>query len=159
MFVAQSSRTMANAKPKFRLPDSDVRVVNMDELRNRRRAEREAEAVQQREAAIAIQKEAVKAYRRRMGEGGHYRINYREIERRICKALKVTPSEIASERRHRHIVLARQAIAYWAARLTVRSLPEIGRLMGGFDHTTILHGKRAYPAKRAAMGRTLRPVQ
>ena len=35
---------------------------------------------------------------------------------------------------------------------------QIGRWLGGRDHTTILHGKRAYVAKRAAQGRTLRGV-
>lgn len=157
MFAAYGGRTMANAKPKFRQIEQEVRVVTVEELKEKRRLLAEAEARRQREAAIAEAAARASIYRR--DTGGHYRISYKEIERRICRALRVTPKEIASDRRHKQLVFARQAIAYWATRLTVRSLPEIGRLMGGFDHTTILHGKRAYPVKRAKMGRILRPVR
>jgi chromosomal replication initiation ATPase DnaA len=94
-----------------------------------------------------------------LGERRFTPITLSRIERRISKALKVPVHEIHSNRRTRHVVLARQAVTYWAYRLTSLSLPEIGRRLGGKDHTSILHGKTVYPKKRAAMGRYLREAR
>lgn len=87
------------------------------------------------------------------------RFTYREIERKACIVFGVRPSQLHGAQRSREIVFARQFVMYWAARLTKLSLPQIGRLMGGRDHTTILHGKSAYVDKRKAMGRTLRAAR
>lgn len=89
---------------------------------------------------------------------GPYRIQYATIARRICRVFKVKKAHLLSDRRDRRLILCRHAVMYWACRLTDRSLPEIGRLMGGKDHTTILHAYRSYPDKRAAMGRNLRAL-
>lgn len=91
--------------------------------------------------------------------GFRYRPTIAEIERRACRVFGVTKMELHSNRRFRSIVLAKQFVMYWAVRLTPLSLPQIGRCMGGFDHTTVLSGKRAYPEKRAKMGRYLRPTR
>lgn len=90
-----------------------------------------------------------------------YRPTYKELERRTCKLFKVTPSELKSQRRHKDISFARHFLMYWTARLTSLSLPQIGRMLGNRDHTTILHGKNVYPIKRAKMkkGRHLRVVR
>ena len=48
--------------------------------------------------------------------------------------------DIRSGRRAQHIVHARQVVFYVAREATNLSLPEIGRRMGGRDHTTVLHG-------------------
>jgi len=79
------------------------------------------------------------------------------IARRICTALRITKHDLMSMRRSRELVFARQAIVYWACRRTTLSLPQIGKRLDR-DHTTILHGKRAYPVKRQKMGRYLRPI-
>jgi 7,8-dihydro-6-hydroxymethylpterin-pyrophosphokinase len=47
--------------------------------------------------------------------------------------------DILSSRRTARVVLPRQIAAHLARKHTARSLTEIGRLMGGRDHTTILH--------------------
>jgi len=85
--------------------------------------------------------------------------SFDQIIRRICRAMRISTLELLSDRRNSEIVLARQAIFYWACRRTRLSLPEIGRKMGGRDHTTVLHGKRVYPKKRAAMGRYLKETR
>ncbi|WP_159585942.1 helix-turn-helix domain-containing protein [Chelativorans xinjiangense] len=85
--------------------------------------------------------------------------SYQSIERRICRVFGMNRAELLANRRDKRTVLARQAVMYWTCRLTKRSLPEIGRLIGGRDHTTCLSGKNAYPKKRAAMGRFLRAVR
>ncbi|MBO6901388.1 MAG: hypothetical protein JJ864_08580 [Rhizobiaceae bacterium] len=111
-----------------------------------------AEAREMRRAASEEAAERAARYK----AGVPYRITLAEIERRICKATRVSRAEIHSSRRSMRVVLARQAFMYWARRLTSRSLPEIGRFVGGRDHTTVLHASRVYPDKRAERGRTLR---
>jgi chromosomal replication initiation ATPase DnaA len=92
-------------------------------------------------------------------QGIRFRPTYASLEARACRVFHVKPSQIRSNRRHREIVFARQFVMYWAVRLTKLSLPQIGRLMGGRDHTTVLHGKSIYPEKRAKMGRNLRSAR
>lgn len=54
----------------------------------------------------------------------------------------VTLSDIKSNGRKAKFVQARQLAMYLAKMLTNQSLPEIGRRMGGRDHTTVLHAYR-----------------
>jgi hypothetical protein len=54
----------------------------------------------------------------------------------------VPVDEILSKRRTAPVVLSRQKAAYLACKLTLRSLPEIGKAISGRDHTTILHARR-----------------
>jgi chromosomal replication initiation ATPase DnaA len=180
MFVASSTRTMASAK--FRAaPLSEP--INLLEMKRKRLAEQCADmeriVAEQRAIIEAQRKEADMSIRaanealrklhdewvveaRKLGQGYsrwvENAIPLKTIIRRFCKALKVTHLDLASSRRDARTALARQAVFYWAARRTCLSLPQIGRQMGR-DHTTILYGKRVYVEKRAAMGRTLRPVK
>lgn len=188
MFVASHKNTTANARFQEVEPDGSVRHVRID-VRARmaaQEARRKANAIAEQTKAEARQRlianEAIdKANRalrnlhakwaeedvaeiRRLESAfieqvRQYRPTYAQIERRACRLFKCTRDEIVSSRRHRDIVFVRQFIAYWASRRIGLSLPKIGKLMGGRDHTTILHHKRKYPEKRAAMGRTLRQVR
>lgn len=54
----------------------------------------------------------------------------------------VTVMDIVSQRRTKAVVQARQVVMYLAKTMTTRSLPEVGRRIGGRDHTTVLHGVR-----------------
>lgn len=182
MYAVSASRTMANAKPKH--VESDVVVRDILQVREERRREAERQAEEQRRAQLEEQLEtarrAVEAYRqeedRRRRElaaeaqrkraeyladvSGGSRVcvhTYREIERRALKLFRLRRTELHSNRRNRDIVFARQFVMYWTCRLTDRSLPQIGRLMGGLDHTTVHHGRKAYREKRWKMGRILRP--
>lgn len=58
--------------------------------------------------------------------------------------------DIRSPRRNAKMVLARQVAMYIAKMTTSRSLPELGRLFGGRDHTTVLHGVRRIELKMTA---------
>jgi hypothetical protein len=50
--------------------------------------------------------------------------------------------DLLSSRRTRDLIRPRQIAMYLAKQHTTRSLPEIGRRMGGRDHTTVIHGIR-----------------
>jgi hypothetical protein len=66
----------------------------------------------------------------------------RAIIRLVSSTYGVTATDIISERRSAKIVKPRQIAMYLAKRITLRSLPEIGRRFGGRDHTTVLHAVR-----------------
>lgn len=155
---------------------AELALQRAEELRKAKLVDLAEEAKRQRQADIAqkaafkagfnaaIRAEAAlaraKAQREEMEAKGYKRrVRVADIERRACRVFKVTSEALRGQRRSRHIVLARQFVMYWAARQTALSLPQIGRLMGGRDHTTILHGKNVYVEKRAFMGRILRPAR
>jgi chromosomal replication initiation ATPase DnaA len=51
----------------------------------------------------------------------------------------VTMRDIKSARRTKNVVLPRQLAMYMVRKLTLLSLPAIGRRFGGRDHTTAIH--------------------
>ena len=70
------------------------------------------------------------------------RIKIDDILKLVSKHYGVSRNDILSQRRHRSVVRPRQIAMYLAKQLTSRSLPEIGRRIGGRDHTTVLHAVR-----------------
>jgi hypothetical protein len=54
----------------------------------------------------------------------------------------VQQNDLLSARRNEIVSRARQVVFWLCGRFTNRSLPDIGRRVGGRDHTTVLHGKR-----------------
>lgn len=60
----------------------------------------------------------------------------------VCFAIGARPTELVSLRRSRHLAFGRFAIMWAATQLTNYSYPRIAEALGGFDHTTIIHGVR-----------------
>jgi hypothetical protein len=65
-----------------------------------------------------------------------------DVIRVCCKYFDMTRSELTSARRNARVVYARQIAMYLAKHHTTKSYPEIGRRLGGRDHTTVIHGQR-----------------
>lgn len=61
-----------------------------------------------------------------------------EIQTKVAEYFKVRVADLRSERRERSIARPRQIAMYLAKKLTVRSLPDIGRKFDR-DHTTVMH--------------------
>lgn len=61
------------------------------------------------------------------------------IQDRVCETYGIRKDEIISKRRSRVVVVPRQIAMYLCRELTEMSLPEIGSLFGGRDHTTVMH--------------------
>ena len=62
-----------------------------------------------------------------------------------CKELDVEHSDIVSHSRKRELSMTRQRLMVEThERFPELSLPQIGRMFGGRDHTTILHGIRVH---------------
>ena len=52
----------------------------------------------------------------------------------------ITPLDISSQKRTKEIVYPRQIVMYLCRNMTETPLQSIGRILGGRDHTTIIHG-------------------
>lgn len=76
----------------------------------------------------------------------------REIIKYVCALRGQTVELICGPQRLQALVVVRQEIFYLLRNVGRYSLPEIGRMIGGRDHTTALHGVRKH-ADRLAKGR------
>lgn len=74
----------------------------------------------------------------RAWRGIHERNSSLYVRNRAAE-LGFTFDKIRSQDRHRKVVAARQLLMYDVKTLFNRTYPEIGRLFGGRDHTTVLH--------------------
>lgn len=70
------------------------------------------------------------------------------IQRMVARHFDVTMAEMLSRRRYAHLVFVRHVAFYLARTHTKRSLPEIGRMFGGMDHTSVLNGVRKIERRR-----------
>jgi chromosomal replication initiator protein len=69
-------------------------------------------------------------------------LSVENIQKIVSDFYKIKVAEMYSKRRPASIALPRQIAMYLAKELTQKSLPEIGDLFGGRDHTTVLHAIR-----------------
>lgn len=76
------------------------------------------------------------------------RITVDDIQKACAAHYRIDPSEMRSKRRARAIARPRQVAMYLAKKMTPRSLPEIGRIFGGRDHSTVIHAVRTIEALR-----------
>lgn len=65
-----------------------------------------------------------------------------DIQLAVARHYRLSKAELLCRRRRHDLVRARQVAIYLARQMTMRSLPEIGKLFGGRDHTTVLHAAR-----------------
>lgn len=70
------------------------------------------------------------------------RITVDEIQKACAAHYHIDASEMRSKRRARAVARPRQVAMYLAKKMTPRSLPEIGRIFGGRDHSTVIHAVR-----------------
>lgn len=63
-----------------------------------------------------------------------------QVVETVAKYFNVSVSEIVSASRSKELVQPRQIAMYLVRQETDSSLPEIGALLGGRDHTTVIHG-------------------
>lgn len=69
-------------------------------------------------------------------------VTIENIQKIVAEYYKVNVSDLLSNRRTRSITRPRQMAMALSKQLTRHSLPEIGSLFGGRDHTTVLHACR-----------------
>lgn len=76
-------------------------------------------------------------------------ISVENIQKTVADFFNIKVADMYSKRRPANIARPRQIAMYLAKELTQKSLPEIGELFGGRDHTTVLHAVRKIAADRA----------
>lgn len=69
-------------------------------------------------------------------------INVEQIQDAVAAKYDLKTSELLSSSRAASVAKPRHIAMYMAKKLTTKSLPEIGKLFGGKDHTTVLHACR-----------------
>lgn len=69
-------------------------------------------------------------------------VTVENIQKTVAEYYKVKVADLLSKRRSRSVARPRQMAMALAKELTNHSLPEIGDLFGGRDHTTVLHACR-----------------
>jgi len=75
-------------------------------------------------------------------------ISVENIQKTVADYYKIKVADMYSKKRPASIARPRQIAMYLAKELTQKSLPEIGELFGGRDHTTVLHAVRKVNAER-----------
>lgn len=67
------------------------------------------------------------------------RQDYRDIMEAVARQYGLHADDLASDKRHPRLVLARQIAMYVCRRNLGLSYPELGRAFGGRDHSTVIH--------------------
>ncbi|MBR6975564.1 MAG: chromosomal replication initiator protein DnaA [Ottowia sp.] len=75
-------------------------------------------------------------------------ISVENIQKTVADFFKIKVADMYSKRRPAAIVRPRQIAMYLAREMTRKSLPEIGELFGGRDHSTVLHAANKIAAER-----------
>jgi chromosomal replication initiator protein len=75
-------------------------------------------------------------------------VGVENIQKTVADFYKIKVSDMYSKKRPASIARPRQIAMYLAKDMTQKSLPEIGELFGGRDHTTVLHAVRKISAER-----------
>ena len=76
-------------------------------------------------------------------------ISVENIQKAVADFYSIKVADMYSKKRPANIARPRQIAMFMAKELTQKSLPEIGELFGGRDHTTVLHAVRKISDERA----------
>jgi len=98
----------------------------------------------QKEISIGLAREAL----RDLLSIQNRQISVENIQKTVADFYKIKVADMYSKKRPTSIARPRQIAMYLAKELTQKSLPEIGELFGGRDHTTVLHAVRKIAGER-----------
>ena len=98
----------------------------------------------QKEISILLAREAL----RDLLSIQNRQISVENIQKTVADYYTVKIADMYSKKRPASIARPRQIAMYLAKELTQKSLPEIGELFGGRDHTTVLHAVRKIGGER-----------
>ncbi len=98
-----------------------------------------------REISIELTREALKD----LLTVQNRQISVENIQKTVADFYSIKVADMYSKKRPANIARPRQIAMYLAKELTQKSLPEIGELFGGRDHTTVLHAVRKIADERS----------
>ena len=67
------------------------------------------------------------------------KVSVEDIQKKVAEYFNIRFNDMISVRRSRIVARPRQVAMYLSKTFTPKSLPEIGRMFGGRDHTTVMH--------------------
>ena len=91
-----------------------------------------------KEITIALAEEALKDI---ISPNSERKITPELIIQVVADHFGITPLDISSQKRNKEVAFPRQIVMYLCQNMTGASLQEIGKYLGGRDHTTIIHGR------------------
>ncbi len=97
-----------------------------------------------KEITIALAREALKD----LLSIQNRQISVENIQKTVADFYKIKVADMYSKKRPASIARPRQIAMFLAKEMTQKSLPEIGELFGGRDHTTVLHAVRKIGGER-----------
>lgn len=112
--------------------------------RKRQQIEKIIEAVERHKREVA-EANAIPAYLRHPGRLGR-------LMRLFSQASGFTVAELQSVRRSKRLAHARQCLAWIMKKQSTLSLPQIGRKLGGRDHSTVIHAIKMVESKPELFG-------
>lgn len=77
-------------------------------------------------------------------------LSYDNIVAAVCKYSGIRKSDITGKSRKKEIVAARQLALHIAHKYTAMSFSQLGRAMGGRDHSTVMHACNQVETRLAA---------
>jgi len=86
-------------------------------------------------------------------------IDIESIQRETCRFFEITHDELIGHKRTRRLVTPRQVAMYLSRELTDGSLPSIGKMFGGRDHTTVMYAVQKVAQQMSDEGEVLSAVQ
>jgi chromosomal replication initiator protein len=98
----------------------------------------------QKDINIALAREALKD----LLSIQNRQVGVENIQKTVADFYKIKIADMYSKKRPASIARPRQIAMYLAKEMTQKSLPEIGELFGGRDHTTVLHAVRKIGGER-----------
>jgi chromosomal replication initiator protein len=118
--------------------------ANVRELEGALRKVLASSRFNQKDINIALAREALKD----LLSIQNRQIGVENIQKTVADFYKIKVADMYSKKRPASIARPRQIAMYLAKDLTKKSLPEIGELFGGRDHTTVLHAVRKIGEER-----------
>ncbi len=91
-----------------------------------------------KEITMALAEEALKDI---ISPNSERKITPELIIQVVADHFGITPLDISSQKRNKEVAFPRQIVMYLCQNMTGASLQEIGKYLGGRDHTTIIHGR------------------
>jgi len=73
------------------------------------------------------------------------------IQAIVAEAYGISPRMMWSHDRHRYVTWPRQVAMYLVRETTHKSFPNIAKLFGGVDHTTVMHALKAVEKRMATI--------
>jgi chromosomal replication initiator protein len=141
---------IAKARPRRRDARGRGLLHRQERARQRARTRRRAaqgaglQPLQHKDINIGLAREALKD----LLSIQNRQISVENIQKTVADFYKIKVADMYSKKRPASIARPRQIAMYLAKDMTKKSLPEIGELFGGRDHTTVLHAVRKIGEER-----------